>query len=516
MARESRVKKSLLNARVNMICYFISLVITFFSRKIFIDQLGLNFVGLTTTLQSILSFLNLAELGVGSAIAYILYKPLFDSNISKINELISVFGYLYRCIGLFIIGCGIVVSLFLPLIYSETQFSLTIIYFGFYAFLSSSLLGYFVNYKQTLLSADQRNYEITGYYQAVTAIKNIFQIILVNYTKNLYLYLSLEIIFSAIYSLILTWRVKKTYPWLQNDVKLGKKLFKKYPKIGKYVKQIFIHKIGAFTQQQLTPLLIYSYVSLPMVAIYGNYVLISSGILRLTTSFLGSTTAGIGNLISEGNKQKIYDTYKELISVQLFAATFFSCCFYFLSTPFITLLFGKELVLPNIIVFFISIHLFFYLMRGATENFVYGFGMFYDIWAPAAEIVIFVTAATILGNIYGLTGVLCGPVLSLLFIVGIWRPYFLFKKGFKISVTRYWLLFLTDMLPLTISLGITILIYKHWFVTEYLDNNWTNWVIGSAAFALMLAFFSFILLYPVSSGFRQFVHRFVNIIKKRK
>ena len=82
---ESRVKKTLLNARVNLVFYFLTLALSFFSRKIFLDCLGADFVGLTGTLQNLLGFLNLAELGIGSAIGYVLYKPLFERNQEKIN-----------------------------------------------------------------------------------------------------------------------------------------------------------------------------------------------------------------------------------------------------------------------------------------------------------------------------------------------------------------------------------------------------------------------------------------------
>lgn len=104
--RESRIKKTLLNARVNFIYYFITLILSFFSRKVFLDCLGADFVGLTGTLQNLLGFLNLAELGVGSAIGYLLYKPLYDHDQDKINEIISVMGYLYRIIGLVILVAG--------------------------------------------------------------------------------------------------------------------------------------------------------------------------------------------------------------------------------------------------------------------------------------------------------------------------------------------------------------------------------------------------------------------------
>ena len=135
---ESRVRKTFLNARVNLIFYFITLALSFFSRKIFLDSLGADFIGLTSSLCSLLGFLNLAELGIGAAIGYVLYKPIFEQDKFKISEIVSVLGYLYRCVGLIILCLAIVLSLFLPLIYSDAEFGLGIIYFAFYSFLFSS------------------------------------------------------------------------------------------------------------------------------------------------------------------------------------------------------------------------------------------------------------------------------------------------------------------------------------------------------------------------------------------
>lgn len=270
MARESRVQKSLLNARVNLFCYVLSLIVAFFTRKAFLDQLGTDFIGLTGTLQSILGFLNLAELGVGTAIGYVLYKPLFDDDKIKINEIVSVFGYIYRCIGTFILVIGILLSFFLPFIFPSTVFCYEVIYLGYYAFLLSSLITYFFNYKMTLLSADQRNYEVMGYYQIVISSKMCLQMIFAFYVKSFYLFLLLEIIFGVLYSVILNIRISKVYPWLDSDIKLGRKLFKKYPEINKYVRQLFFHKLGGFVQYQIAPFFVYTFVSLPVVALYSN------------------------------------------------------------------------------------------------------------------------------------------------------------------------------------------------------------------------------------------------------
>ena len=302
--KESRIKKSLLNARVNLICYFVALIVAFFSRKVFFDFLGAEFLGLTATITSFLGFFNLAESGVGMAIAFLLYKPIFEGNKDIINELISVFGYLYRLVGLFILGVGVLSSLFLPLIFPSTSFSWGIIYFAYYAAIFSSLLGYFVNYPQILLTADQRNYEVTGYYQVVTVVQTLAQMGLIYWVNNYYVYIALQILFSLVYSVILYWRIGKVYPWLKAEVKLGRKLFKKYPDIWKYVKQIFIHKIGGFAHYQLMPVLIYGYVSLPVVALYNNYTLIGGKLNAIVNAVLGSTNAGVGSLIAEGDKKK--------------------------------------------------------------------------------------------------------------------------------------------------------------------------------------------------------------------
>ena len=292
MAVESRVKKSILNARMNTICYFLSLIIAFFTRNVLLNHLGAEFIGLTGTLGSLLGFLNLAELGVGTAIGYVLYKPIFDQDHPKINEIISVFGYIYRQIGTFILVCGIILSLFLPLIFSKTNIPTSVLYVGFYAYLFASMLAYFVNYKFTLLAADQKNYIITGYFQICTSLKVILQMVLAIYFANFYLYFLLEIIFSSVNAIILQWKINQTYPWLASEVKMGKQLFKKYPEIVKYIKQLFVHKIATFVQFQLSPFLIYAYVSLPMVAMYTNYTIITEKVKGLVFGVLSSTMAG--------------------------------------------------------------------------------------------------------------------------------------------------------------------------------------------------------------------------------
>lgn len=505
--QESRVKKSLLNARVNLIFYFLTLILSFFSRKIFLDTLGADFVGLTGTLQNLLGFLNLAELGIGSAIGYVLYKPLFEHDEGKINEIISVFGYLYRWIGFIILGAGLILACFLPLIFPKTQFEMGLIFFAYCAFLASSLIGYFANYKQTLLGADQKNYVVTAYFQTGNIVKVLIQMACAYYTGSYYLWVIIELTFGIIYSIILNWKINQVYPWLRSEVRLGKQLFKKYPEVMKYTKQLFVHRISTFVQFQTTPFLVYAFVSLQTVAYYGNYTIVTDKVSQLLNNLLSSTGAGVGNLIAEGNKEKIEHIFWELISIRFFVTGILLFSLYNLLPPFITLWLGPQYLLANSVLILMLFSFFIGMTRGATDQFLYGYGLFYDTWAPVAESVIFIVVAIIGGHIWGLSGVLLGGIVSSALIIGIWKPYFLFSKGFELSVWRYWRRILYYIILTIFSFFVVDFIVSLFIDSGYSLEGWGNWILYSVVITGSFSLFYFGLLYIGTKEMRTFLNR---------
>lgn len=511
MPYESRVKKSLLNARVNLIFYFLSLAVAFFSRKIFLDTLSADFLGLTGTLINLLGFLNLAELGINSAIGYVLYKPLFEHNENKINEIISVFGYIYRWVGFVILGSGCILSCFLPFIFPNNVFDLRIIYFAFFSYLASSLIGYFANYKQTLLGADQKNYVITAYFQSAVLLKTLLQIGVAYYTRNYYLWIGLELLLGITHSIILNWKIHQTYPWLKSEVRQGKMLLQKYPEVMKFTKQLFVHKIGGFIQYQTAPFLIYAFVSLKTVAFYGNYTIIIDKINQLVNNLLGSTNAGVGNLIAEGDQKKIQQVFWELLGVRFLIAGVISFALLQLTSPFISLWLGKEYVLPPYILVLIVFNAFIGYTRGATDQFLYGYGLFSDTWSPIAEVCINLTVALIGGSLWGLPGVLLGGIVSLFIIIGIWKPYFLYSRGFKTSILYYWINYFKH---LGILVLVGILCYHLIPITCFTpESSYINWIKYGTVLTVTYLILAYGLFYLATPGIKAFTKR---IIKRNK
>jgi O-antigen/teichoic acid export membrane protein len=510
MAQESRVKKTLLNARVNLIFYFLTLALSFFSRKIFLDCLGADFLGLTGSLGSLLGFLNLAELGIGSAIGYVLYKPLFEQNQEKINEIISVFGYLYRWVGLFILVGGLILAGFFPLIYPDTGFDYGIIYFAYFSFLFSSLIGYFVNYRQTLLGADQRNYVVTAYFQTAGLIKTLIQMALAYYTGNYYLWVIVEFVFGILYAVILNWKINQVYPWLKTDVRNGKELRKKYPEIIKYTKQLFVHKIGEVAQSQVTTFLIYAFGSLQSIAFYGNYTMVTTKLSGLIGNFLGSTTASIGNLIAEGDSDRVYKIYWELTAVNFFIAGICAISLYFLLPSFITLWLGSQYVMSDAVLILVILSFCLSLIRSTTSQFKYGYGLFSDVWSPVAESLILILVAIIGGKLWGLEGVLLGGIISVLIVIYGWQAYFLFSRGFKKSV---WLYIYGYVKNLVVMFCCFYLTYKLmlWLSIDLSPKSWQSWILFASEIVVFQCVISLVIMSIFIPGMRFFIKRLLKI-----
>lgn len=473
-----RVHKSILNAEVNLLFYFLSLFLAFFSRKIFLDNLGAEFIGLTGTLSNILGYLNLSELGISASIGYFLFKPLQTDNRKIIQDILSLLGYLYNWIGGIIFAAAIIVSLFFPLIFSNAGLGLSIIYFAFYSFLGSSLIGYFINYRQILLSADQKNYLVAIYYQSANLVKLGLQIYLAYYYKNLYIWVAIEFLFGILGCIILNWKINKEYPWLHVNKRQGKYLLKQYPEIITKTKQVFIHKIKDFVLVKSDELFIFLFVSLKMVAYYGNYMIITSKLISLFSSLTGSVGASIGNLVAEGDKERILKVFWEYTTIQHTIAATLAFSLYAFLEPFISHWLGSEYIMDHRILILLVIYIYITNSRGSVDSFNYAHGLYADVWSAWAELIINVSITIICGFRWGIIGILLGKLASLIPIIVIWKPYYLFTSGFHNNVKDYWKDVIRNYSISIFAIGLSLYLIKFIPISPYRTIG--SWIAYSA------------------------------------
>ena len=146
--------------------------------------------------------------------------------------------------------------------------------------------------------------------------------------------------------------------------------------------------------------------------------------------------------------------------------------------------------------------------RGTTDCFIGGHGMYQDVWAPIVEACLFLASSCGFGYFWGLKGILIGPVFSLSVIVFLWKPYFLFSRGFKMSVLKYWYRFVKYLIVLT-----AVAVLTSWGCKNYVPiaiySGWIGWVYNTAVYFVIAGVASALLLFAVEPCFRRFIYRIV-------
>ena len=506
MQSESRTAKSIKNSSIGLIFYFINFVLQFFSRKIFLDYLGTEILGLNTTVTNLLQFLNLADLGIGSAVGFSLYKPFYDKDEQTINEIVALQGKLYRRVAYIVIAGSALLMCFFPRIFAKMPLPLWYAYASFGVLLFSNLLGYFVNYKQILLSADQKSYKIQYSYKSVVLVKTLFQILVIRYWGNGYIWwLILEIVFAVLSAFSLNRTVTRTYPFLTSCTMRLKELNEKYPAIQTKIGQVFFHKIGGFSLSQTSPIIIYAFASLSLVALYGNYMLIVTGLTYFVSSITNGLMASVGNLVAERKNELIMSVFEELFSVQFLIACIMSFGMMTLAQPFIALWIGKEYLLPISTLSIITAILFIQVSRLTVDTYLSAHGFFSDIWAPVIEATLNIGLSILLGYFYGLNGILSGVLISLIVIVWGWKPLFLFRFKLKYGLLQYIVMYVKHLSIAGAGIGMTYLFLRILSIDPYADF-WQFFLYGVASLATLSLSLT-VLLYITHCGFYNFCKR---------
>ena len=433
-----RVHRSIMNIKVGMLFYLLTLFLAFFSRKIFLDCLGAEFIGMTGMLMNIMSFLSVAELGIGTSIVYFLYKPLQEDDHEKTNEIMSMLAYLYRCIGLIIGAGGVLVSIFFPWWFGNLSTGLPLVYFAFYSFLATSIAGYLFNYKQLLVGANQKQYLVNAYFQTIGIVQSLTQILLAYYYRNLYLWVVVGLVFTIIGIIVFNYRIRQLYPWLRINLREGRQNLRQYPEVLRKTRQIFVQRMKDFILYRSDELLVGMFVSVVQVAFYGNYTIITSKLNFLVNILSDGMNAGVGNLIAEGNEQNTMKVFWELTAIRFVIVGIVIFGLLLFLQPFIVCWFGTQYRLSDLIVFLLIFNIFIFLSRGVVEMYISAHGLFSDVWAAWTELALNIAVTLCLAPFYGTVGILLGKIVSVFFIAIFWKPYFLFSKGLHKSVSVYW------------------------------------------------------------------------------
>jgi O-antigen/teichoic acid export membrane protein len=507
-----RIQKSITNIFYNVIFSLTNLLLGFYSRAIFLRELSLDQLGLMTLATNFIGMLSLMELGVSAAIGYALYKSLREKDYTKINELLTLIRKVYLIVGMLILIFGLALTPLFYYLVGDYNNSLEI-FVTYLLFLISTVFSYLYSYKHVLVTSDQNAYIITRVMGIARIVKTVIQIAIITQFASLYLWIVIEVTFTMIAYILINISINKNYRWLEINFSLSiKELLKRHSSVVRDIKNIIIHKLSGTVSTQSDSVVISIIGTTSAVAFYSNYYLVVNGVTTLMSQFFGGFTASIGNLITEKDRKKTLNIFFQLLYLELFIGVSIFSTFLFLINDFIGVWLGKGYIFPMSVVIIISLNLLIQLSRRTVDFFKDGFGIFHDIYAPLMQLIINLVISLILGFMFGIIGVYLGTLLSSLPILWIWRPYILFKQGFKVSFLIYIKKFLAAIIAGGISLTIAYLITSS-IVMDV--NNYIDLIIEFLIYTCIMLSVYFSLM-CISSSFRELIKRIVTLLIRRK
>lgn len=452
----SRSKKSAKNFAYALVGQSVGLIISFISRIVFIKILGSEYLGLNGLFSNILTVLSLAELGIGEAITFSLYKPLAEDNKLNCAMLMQFYKKTYIIIGLIILIVGVSITPLLPFLIKDMP-NIEHINIIYILFVINTSVSYFFSYKRNLIIADQNRYIATFYRYLFYFILNMVQIIFLLINHNYFLFLILQIIFTIIENLCISIKADKMYPYLKskNKMKLDNK---SKMEIVKNTKAMIMHRIGSVVVNSTDNLLLSAFVGLSVVGIYSNYYLIINALNLVFGQLFNSLTASVGNLIASESRDKQYDVFQKINFLNFWIYSFSSICLLCLFNDFIEIWVGKEYVFSYNIVIIIIINFYVNGMRKTILMFKDAAGLFYqDRWKSVIEATINLVVSILLAMNYGAIGIFIGTLISSI-TTCLWvEPFVLYKYCFGKNIKNYFKEY-AKRLMITLCLSFTMYI----------------------------------------------------------
>lgn len=452
------------NLKWGIVYRFSGILIPFVCKAAIIRIFGINYLGLNSLFTSILSTLNLAEMGFGSAVVFFMYKAIADENVDEICRLLNYYKKVYRTIGCIVLGIGLLLMPFLKFLIKKDIPEDINIYIIYLITLSATVISYFLfAYKTSILTAFQRESVLYKIRAFVLIAESILQIISIFLFRNYYMYLLITVISAAANNIMADHYIRNNYPQYVAKGDVTKDVRRE---IGEKIKGLIFYKIGGVIVTSADSIVISMFLGLTISGIYGNYYYVITLLFGVLAVYYTSFRAGLGNSVVTENFEKNYSTFCQLQFVQNWLIGFCTTCLLCLYQDFISVYAGKDNKLSIGIV--ICLCLLFYTWKIQDIAYVYkeacGFWT-KDKYRPLIGSLLNLMLNIISIQFIGLYGVILSTVCIAVSIDLIWSPKALFNDYFKKSRKEYYLMLIHGVVNCLVMCVIT------YYLTSLIDTG---------------------------------------------
>ena len=452
-----RSKNAFLNTFSGWLGQVLILIVNLLARRYFLSVLGEEYLGLNGLFANVISFLSMAELGIGGAITFSLYKPIAKNDIEEIKSIMRFYRLVYWSIGFFILTAGLILIPFLPYLVKgvTVDINLTVVYF---LFLFDTAVTYFFSYKLSFIIANQKGYIFNVNHYLWRFLMYAIQIVIIRITRNYYYYLFAQILTTVLEYVSISRIADQMYPFLKDknvkplDPAIRKSIFK-------HTYSMVLNKVGGTMVNSTDNILVSALVNVPTVARFNNYTSVLSAAGGFLYKGITASVSSVANFSieeSDDRKKEVFDLYY-MISTWLFS--WLVVGMYYLLPVFIELFYGKQYLLSDNVVKMMCVNTFLDSQIILYGVFVSAMGLFWHVkFLGITEAVLNLIISIVAGRQWGVFGIILGTFLSR-FIANLWvDAYVVLKIGMNKSVLPYARMLLRDVLVELVVFGCIYLI----------------------------------------------------------
>lgn len=471
-------RKSILNVSVSVGFKLITTVMILLVKRFLIRICGNDVNGLNSLYISIIGLLSIAELGVGSAIAFCMYKPIVEQDHKTVSALYHLFCRLYWIISGILLGAGLCIAPFIRYFakdYAKTDVNLP---FTFILMLISVVITYWFASKTSLINAYKNNYITTAITSCGLLLQYALQIVVLVLTQSFVWYLICRIVAVIVQWIVTEIIARKKYASIMRvkqrvDASLKKELVKN-------IRAMFMHRAGYILVNTVDSLVISIFVGVVALGKYFNYTMVLASLAELLKLVFTSLTSVFGHLYVEADKETVRKYSEAFHLLNFVIGCVFFLGYYAIIDNIVAIFFSSDLIIASAAVAVISINGFVQFMRQSVLVFREATGTFYyDRWKPLVEGVINIVLSVLFVQGLGAIGVILATIITNLLICHIIEPYVLYKYAFLTSPRRYYFRNNAMIILFVVALGAC----HH--IRQSFDSSWTELIVNGCISVLV-------------------------------
>lgn len=424
----------------------------FITRTALIYCLGVEYLGLNSLFASVLQVLNLAELGVGSALVFSMYKPIAEGDDVALCALMRLYRMYYRVIGLAVLILGIALMPFLPGLIAGSIPADVNLYVLYLLNLAATALSYWLfAYRNSLLNAHQRMDVVSKVTLVTLLVQYVFQVLVLVLFGNYYLFVIVALLAQVVDNVATALVTKRMYPNLKPIGTVGRD---ERRAINVKIRDLFTGQLGYVVTTAGNSLVVSAILGLAVLGVYQNYMLVATSVAGLFTVAFNSMQAGIGNAFIVDSREGNFNRFKTVCFIVFAGISVCAGCMAGAIQPFMEVWVGPDVMLDNFAVVELAAYFIAYEIVMLLSMFKNAAGMWHpDRFRPAVSGITNIVLSYALAQFMGVDGVLLALAITTWAISVTWIVRNTFVYVLKVPF-REWALACARYIALSVACAV--------------------------------------------------------------